>query len=100
MKYGTKNIVAGRFFLAALMLCGFGLIYLRGFAPGNVQWIAEFPSNALLEPRLAHVHGHLAAVLTIMIGFLLPQFSLGDLSARRASWFTVAIRRTEVPQFR
>lgn len=38
---GKRNIAAGFLFLAAFTAYGFVLIYLRDFAPGKEQWIAE-----------------------------------------------------------
>jgi len=41
MTEGKKNIVVGLMMLAGFMLYGFVLIYLRDFAPGKEQWIAN-----------------------------------------------------------
>ena len=58
---GRKNIAAGFLFLAAFMVYGFVLIYLRDFAPGKEAWIASYDTGAHFETRLAHVHGNLFA---------------------------------------
>lgn len=78
------------FLLAAFMLYGFGLIYLRDFAPGRVQWIAEYSSGMHFESRLAHVHGNLFALLNIMIGYLVLKLPLSAFSARWISWLGLA----------
>ena len=61
---GKKNIAAGFLFLAAFMLYGFVLIYLRDFAPGKEAWIADYAVGKHFESRLAHVHGNLFASST------------------------------------
>jgi hypothetical protein len=52
------------------MVLGFVLIYLRDFAPGKEQWIAEYAVGKHFESRLAHVHGNLFAFLNIVVGYL------------------------------
>ena len=86
MTYGKKNIVAGLFFLAAFMVYGFVLIYLRDFAPGKAQWIADYATGTHFESRLAHVHGNLFAFLNIMIGYLILRLPVWAFSARWVSW--------------
>jgi len=56
--------------MAAFMVLGFVLIYLRDFAPGKEQWIAEYAVGKHFESRLAHVHGNLFAFLNIVVGYL------------------------------
>jgi hypothetical protein len=90
MTFGKKNIVAGLLMLAAFMVYGFGLIYLRDFAPGAEQWIAEYSSGTHFESRLAHVHGNLFAFLNIMIGYLIMTLRIGETSARWVSWLGLA----------
>lgn len=42
MLTGKTNVVTGFAFLALFMLYGFVLIFLRDFAPGKEQWIADY----------------------------------------------------------
>jgi hypothetical protein len=58
------------------------LIYLRDFAPGRAQWIADYSTGTHFESRLAHVHGNLFALLNIMIGYLILKLPLNAFSAR------------------
>ena len=39
---GRANIATGLLFLVGLRVYGFFLIYLRDFAPGKEQWIADY----------------------------------------------------------
>lgn len=59
--------------MALFMLYGFYLIYLRDFAPGKEQWIAEYGIGTHFESRLAHVHGNLFALLNVGLGFVLAR---------------------------
>lgn len=68
---GKINIVTGFLFLTLFMLYGFLLIYLRDFAPGREQWVANYAVGAHFESRLAHVHGNLFALLNIAVGLVL-----------------------------
>ncbi len=68
---GKLNIAAGFLFLTLFMLYGFLLIYLRDFAPGKEQWIADYAVGKHFESRLAHVHGNLFALLNIVVGLVL-----------------------------
>lgn len=70
---GKINIAAGFLFLALFMLYGFLLIYLRDFAPGKEQWIADYAVGEHFESRLAHVHGNLFALINIAVGLALLQ---------------------------
>jgi len=90
MTYGKKNIVAGLLLLATFMLYGFVLIYLRDFAPGKEQWIAEYTSGTHFESRLAHVHGNLFAFLNIMVGYLILKLPVSEFSAKWISWLGLA----------
>lgn len=87
---GKKNIAAGFLFLAAFMLYGFILIYLRDFAPGKEQWIAEYAVGKHFESRLAHVHGNLFAFINIVVGYLLLRLPISAFSAKWISWLTLA----------
>lgn len=75
---GKSNISAGFLFLTLFMLYGFFLIYLRDFAPGKEQWIADYGVGAHFESRLAHVHGNLFALLNIAVGLVLLRFPQGS----------------------
>jgi hypothetical protein len=55
------------------MAYGFLLIYLRDFAPGKEQWIADYGVGKHFEARLAHVHGNLFALLNVGLGFVLAR---------------------------
>ena len=90
MEYGKKNIVAGLLFLALFMIYGFGLIYLRDFAPGAAAWSAQYSAGTHFESRLAHVHGNLFAFLNIMIGYLILTLNISPMSARWVSWLGLA----------
>ncbi len=68
---GKINIVAGFLSLTLFMLYGFVLIFLRDFAPGKEQWIADYAVGTHFESRLAHVHGNLFALINIAVGLVL-----------------------------
>lgn len=68
---GKINILVGFLALLFFMLYGFLLIYLRDFAPGKEQWIAEYGVGTHFEARLAHVHGNLFALINIVVGLFL-----------------------------
>lgn len=87
---GRMNIVVGLLFLAAFMLYGFVLIYLRDFAPGKEQWIADYAVGKHFESRLAHVHGNLFALINIAVGLVLTRFSLPEVTGRWISWLGIA----------
>lgn len=90
MAHGKVNISAGLLFLAGFMLFGFVLIYLRDFAPGKEQWIAEYSVGTHFESRLAHVHGNLFAFLNIVIGYLLLRLPLPETTSRWVSRLSLA----------
>ena len=90
MKYGKSNISAGLLFMAGFMVFGFVLIYLRDFAPGKEQWIADYAAGAHFESRLAHVHGNLFAFLNIVIGYLLLRFPFRNVTSRWVSRMALA----------
>jgi hypothetical protein len=86
---GKKNLATGFLFLAGFMIYGFVMIYLRDFAPGKEQWIAEYATGTHFESRLAHVHGNLFAFINIVIGYLLIRLPVGQVSAKAISWLTL-----------
>lgn len=90
MTEGKKNIVVGLMMLAGFMLYGFVLIYLRDFAPGKEQWIANYAVGKHFESRLAHAHGNLFALINIAVGLVLTRFPLSEASARSISWLGIA----------
>ena len=61
--------------MGLFMAYGFLLVYLRDFAPGKEEWIAQYSFGKHFESRLAHVHGNLFAFLNIVIGYLLVHFN-------------------------
>lgn len=90
MSEGRKNIAVGLIALAGFMLYGFVLIYLRDFAPGKEQWIANYAVGKHFESRLAHVHGNLFALINIAVGLVLARFPLPKATARSISWLGIA----------
>lgn len=90
MTYGKNNIAFGLIFLAAFMAYGFLLIYLRDFAPGKEQWIADYGIGTHFEARLAHVHGNLFALLNVLVGYLLLKLPIPTTSAKWVSWLALA----------
>ena len=72
------------------MLYGFILIYLRDFAPGKEQWIADYAVGKHFESRLAHVHGSLFALINIAVGLVLLRFPLPEVTGRWISWLGIA----------
>lgn len=89
MRYGKMNMVTGLLFLAIFMAYGFLLIYLRDFAPGKEEWIAQYSVGKHFESRLAHVHGNLFALLNVVIGYLLLNIKIPSGSAKTVSWLGV-----------
>lgn len=86
---GKKNLAAGFLFLAAFMVYGFVLIYLRDFAPDKEAWIAGYGVGKHFESRLAHVHGNLFAFINIVVGYLLMRLPISPFSAKAISWLTL-----------
>lgn len=86
---GKNNISIGFLTMGFFMAYGFLLIYLRDFAPGKTEWIAEYGIGKHFEARLAHVHGNLFAFLNIVIGFLLVHFSGKLRNAKSISWLSL-----------
>lgn len=87
---GKNNIAYGLMFMAGFMAYGFILIYLRDFADGKEQWIAEYSFGKHFESRLAHVHGNLFAFLNIIIGYLLFQLPIKATTSKWVSWLALA----------
>ena len=87
---GKKNIAIGFIVMGAFMLYGFLLIYLRDFAPNKLEWVANYSIGKHFESRLAHVHGNLFAVINVIIGFLLNQFSGRLADSKSISWLALA----------
>ena len=71
---GKNNIAIGFLTMGIFMAYGFLLIYLRDFAAGKEEWVANYSVGKHFETRLAHVHGNLFAFLNILIGYLLLHF--------------------------
>ena len=88
-RHGKVNIQAGLWVMAFFMLYGFLLIYLRDFAPGKEQWIAEYANGAHFESRLAHVHGNLFSMLNIVFGLVLLKLDIPAGQAKWASWLAL-----------
>ena len=88
-QYGKANIVTGLWVMAFFMIYGFLLIYLRDFAPGKEQWIADYADGAHFESRLAHVHGNLFSLLNIVFGLVLLRLDLPGSLAKWTSWLAL-----------
>lgn len=88
--HGKINIAAGLWFLAGFMIYGFFLIYLRDFAPGKEQWVANYAVGKHFESRLAHVHGNLFALLNVLVGYLLLRLPVQGASGRWISALALA----------
>lgn len=86
---GKKNIAIGFLTMGLFMGYGFLLIYLRDFAPGKEDWIANYGLGVHFESRLAHVHGNLFAFLNILIGYLLLRFKDNLVNVKTISWLSL-----------
>ena len=86
---GKNNIAIGFLTMGAFMAYGFLLIYLRDFAPGKEEWVANYSSGKHFESSLAHVHGNLFAFLNILIGYLLLHFRDKLKSVNSISWLAL-----------
>ncbi len=86
---GKNNIAIGFLTMGLYMTYGFLLIYLRDFAPDKEIWANSYGIGKHFEARLAHVHGNLFAVLNIVIGYLLLQFSAQLNNAKTISWLAL-----------
>lgn len=89
MDYGRKNIWTGFLFLAGFMAFGFLLIYLRDFAPGRAEWIANYAVGRHFEARLAHAHGNLFALINVAVGLVLSGGRVSAAAARSISWLAL-----------
>ncbi len=87
---GKWNIGVGLWLMAAFMIYGFILIYLRDFAPDKEAWIAAYNVSPHFEARLAHVHGNLFSFLNIVFGFLLVKLPVKESQAKWVSWLALA----------
>jgi hypothetical protein len=85
MKTGRYNVGVGLLVMAAFMLYGFVLIYLRDFAPDHEAWAASYANGKHFEARLAHVHGALFSLLNLALGFVLARLGAAGDRARRAA---------------
>lgn len=88
--FGRWNMSVGLWVMAAFMVYGFILIYLRDFAPGKEAWIESYNTGAHFEARLAHVHGNLFSFLNVVFGFLLVKLPFPARLARWVSWLALA----------
>ena len=88
MNYGKVNISTGLLVLATFMAYGFGLIYMRDFAPNKVEWIANSHIGTHFEARLAHVHGNLFALLNIILGYLLLNLNIRE---KAKKWISILL---------
>ena len=88
MNYGKINISTGLLVLATFMAYGFGLIYMRDFAPYKLEWIANSHKGTHFEARLAHVHGNLFAFLNIILGYLLLKLNITETSRK---WISILL---------
>jgi hypothetical protein len=86
---GKKNMAIGFLTMGLFMLYGFLLIYLRDFAPHKLDWVNSYSIGKHFESRLAHVHGNLFAVLNVIMGFLIMQFSNRLNHTEQISWLAL-----------
>ena len=86
---GKRNIAIGFLTMGVFMAYGFLLIYLRDFAPGKEDWIANYGLGAHFESRLAHVHGNLFAFLNILVWYLLLRFKDDLTNVKTISWLSL-----------
>ena len=77
---GRWNLAVGLLGLAAFMVYGFVLIYLRDFAPDAAQWAADYGIGKHFESRLAHVHGALFSLLNVVMGVVVGQLHVSQRS--------------------
>ena len=87
--FGKWNIGIGFSVMAAFMVYGFILVYLRDFAPGKEEWIASYATGKHFEARLAHVHGNLFSLLNIVFGFIMAKLTLKQSLVKWASWLAL-----------
>lgn len=87
---GKYNIGIGLLVMAAFMVYGFILIYLRDFSPDREAWLASSLDGPHFEAKLAHVHGNLFSFLNIVFGFLLLKLPLRSPSTKWISGLALA----------
>ena len=87
---GRWNLAVGLLGIAGFMVFGFILIYLRDFAPGAEQWIADYGIGTHFEARLAHVHGALFSLLNLVIGVVIAHLHVGTGSRAGIAALTLA----------
>jgi hypothetical protein len=87
---GKYNIGVGLLVMAAFMVYGFILIYLRDFSPDRAVWLESSLDGEHFEASLAHAHGNLFSLLNIVFGFLLLKLPLRSSNARWISWLALA----------
>jgi len=88
MNYGKVNISTGLLVLGTFMAYGFGLIYMRDFAPDKLEWITNSHTGTHFEARLAHVHGNLFALLNIILGYLLLNLKVRETAKK---WISILL---------
>lgn len=89
-KIGKINIAAGLSVMAAFMVYGFFLIYMRDFHPNKEAWVAASHLGEHFESKLAHVHGNLFSILNIVFGYLLLTLPIAENHAKWVSRFALA----------
>jgi len=89
-KFGKINIVSGLSVMAAFMVYGFFLIYMRDFHPNKEAWVAASHLGEHFESKLAHVHGNLFSILNIVFGYLLLTLPVSEKYAKWVSRFALA----------
>ena len=87
---GRWNLSIGLLGLAAFMVYGFVLIYLRDFAPGAEQWAADYGIGKHFEARLAHVHGALFSLLNLAMGLVIGRLQIGERGRAGIAGLTLA----------
>ena len=87
---GRYNLSVGLLGLAAFMVYGFVLIYLRDFAPNATQWAADYGVGTHFESRLAHVHGALFSVLNVVMGLVVGVLNVSEKSKAGIAGLSIA----------
>jgi hypothetical protein len=87
---GRWNLAIGLLGIAGFMVFGFILIYLRDFAPGAEQWVADYGIGTHFEARLAHVHGALFSLLNLVIGVVIAHLHVGRTSRAGIAGLAIA----------
>jgi hypothetical protein len=86
---GRWNLSAGLLGLAAFMVYGFVLIYLRDFAPDAEQWAASYGIGKHFEARLSHVHGALFSLLNVILGLTVARLHVSASSRAGIALFAL-----------